>query len=190
VSSILRALKKLDEDALAREPEGDREINVRQVINRRSVDSRSIKLLILVFLSIVVLGIAAWMFVNPGRKPAVEKKQVAVVQTYHEAESRPVSKPSPTTEPLPRNDAPADKKLVDDTNTQKEQKEPGEKPKRPQLTLNGILWSDIPERRVVLINERYLKEGDVFNGVSVVSIEKNAVVLKFGQETWTLRMNK
>jgi hypothetical protein len=63
-------------------------------------------------------------------------------------------------------------------------------PKHPQLSFSGVLWSDKPERRVALINDRYLKEGDEIDGVTVVKIEKLAITLQRGAEKWTLQLKK
>lgn len=60
----------------------------------------------------------------------------------------------------------------------------------PEFVLNGILWSDNPDRRVALINDRYLKEGEVIDGVSVVKIERKSVILQSGEEKWTLSVKK
>ena len=81
----------------------------------------------------------------------------------------------------------ADQKLADQTNNQEqliEQTGP------PGLILNGILWSDNPGRRVALINDRYLKEGEVIEGVTVVKIERNVVILQSGEKKWTLSVKK
>jgi hypothetical protein len=59
-----------------------------------------------------------------------------------------------------------------------------------QLVLDGILWSSIPARRVALINDRYLKEGDKIKGVTVVKIEREKVTLRSGRETWTIQLKK
>jgi hypothetical protein len=57
--------------------------------------------------------------------------------------------------------------------------------------LSGVLWSDNPERRVALINDRYLKEGeDVIEGVTVVKIERKTVILQAGDKKWTLSVKK
>ncbi len=60
----------------------------------------------------------------------------------------------------------------------------------PEFVLNGILWSDNPDRRVVLINDRYLKEGEVIDGVSVIKIERKSVILQSGDVKWTLMVKK
>jgi outer membrane biosynthesis protein TonB len=58
----------------------------------------------------------------------------------------------------------------------------------PQFKLNGILWSKLPARRVVLIGDKYLKEGDKISGVTVFKIEKKTVIFQSGSETWTVRL--
>jgi hypothetical protein len=82
----------------------------------------------------------------------------------------------------------ADQKPANQTNDQGQlikQTEP------PDFILNGVLWSDNPERRVVLINDRYLKEGDVvIEGVTVVKIERKSVILQSGEKKWTLSVKK
>lgn len=67
---------------------------------------------------------------------------------------------------------------------------PEKKNKQQGFILNGILWSDIPEKRVALINDRYLNEGDRINGVSVIRIEKKSVTLQSGSEKWTIKLKK
>ena len=62
--------------------------------------------------------------------------------------------------------------------------------KHPEFTLTGILWSDIPGKRVALINNRYLREGDEINGVSVTRIKRKEVTLQSGQEKWVIRVKK
>lgn len=61
---------------------------------------------------------------------------------------------------------------------------------RPQLILEGILWSENVKRRVALINDKYLKEGDTIKGVTIVRIEKKSVSLKFAEDTWTIRLKQ
>jgi hypothetical protein len=219
LSSILRALKKLDEEALSRERKpGDREITVHQVVKRKSGVSRYMNpfTFIPLLISIVLLGIAGWIYFNPEKKPVDEKKQdsQSYVQRNIANDSRVISKPSPSIVPLPGNNPshspvstrnpqpfplplplpPAQINITEHASESKEPVEAKEKPKHPPFTstLDGILWSDNPERRVAIINGKYFKEGEVIDGVgvTVVSIEKNAVVLKSGQETWTIKMNK
>jgi hypothetical protein len=58
------------------------------------------------------------------------------------------------------------------------------------LKLTGILWSEIKERRLALINELYLKEGDQVKGISIIRIDKNEVTLQSGVKTWTISLHK
>jgi hypothetical protein len=83
----------------------------------------------------------------------------------------------------------ADRKLTNQTTNQEQLIKQAET-EPAGLILNGILWSDNPGRRVALINDLYLKEGDVFEGVSVVKIERKAVILKSGEKKWTLSVKK
>lgn len=66
-------------------------------------------------------------------------------------------------------------------------REEQEKSKLPELLLKGILWSGLSERRVAIINGRYLKEGEKIKGATIVKIGKNTVTLELGTETWVLK---
>jgi hypothetical protein len=59
---------------------------------------------------------------------------------------------------------------------------------RPSFKLEGILWSEIPIRRVVVIGDKYLKEGDKISGVIIFKIDKKSVTFKSGNDTWTVRL--
>lgn len=61
---------------------------------------------------------------------------------------------------------------------------------RPQFTLEGILWSQNVKRRVALINDKYLKEGDTIKGVTILRIERKLVTLKSGDDTWSIRLKR
>jgi hypothetical protein len=60
----------------------------------------------------------------------------------------------------------------------------------PALKLTGILWSEIPGRRLALINSRYLKEGEKINGVTLIRIEEKEVAFQSGAETWTVELER
>lgn len=62
--------------------------------------------------------------------------------------------------------------------------------KHPALNLEGILWSQEAARRLALINNRYLKEGDTIEGASIVRIGKKEVALQMGEEKWTINLKK
>ncbi|MCP4151989.1 MAG: general secretion pathway protein GspB [bacterium] len=71
MSSILRALKKLDEAAV--EPEnqtGEKTVDIKRVVNRRTKEFRLVYGLI-AFLSVIIVGIALWMVIN-WKSPATE----------------------------------------------------------------------------------------------------------------------
>jgi hypothetical protein len=66
----------------------------------------------------------------------------------------------------------------------------GTKPKHPVLNLTGILWSEVPGRRLALINSRYLKEGEKINAVTLIRIEEKEVTFQYGGETWTVELER
>jgi hypothetical protein len=58
----------------------------------------------------------------------------------------------------------------------------------PALELQAIVWSDDPASCFAVINGRIVRSGGMVAGVSVIGIYKEAVSLKLGDKTWTMRM--
>lgn len=233
MSSILRALKKLDEDSMSREPETSEQkqkIKMRQMVTRRARSPRVTNRILFIVLAVLLVGAAALIFMNSitsNKKPMMAKKQDDTpkkpVLTHlpkqppslkkelkkespgelkPPAASGEKSKPStnaafpvsgqpaqPDTSRVKETIQPAaDQKLATQSTNQQQLRKP---PEHPDFILKGVLWSDNPERRVALINDRYLKEGDnVIDGVTVVKIERKSVVLQSGEKKWTLSVKK
>ena len=232
MSSILKALKKLDEDSMSREPgtnEQKQEIKMKQMVTRRTRAPRVTNRIFFIVLVVLLVGVAALIFmssITSNKKPMMAKKQDEISKKpvlTHLPQHAPAVKKELKKEP-PRESKPpaasgeqlkplttvtfpisgkpvqpdtsraaetiqpsADQKLANQTNNQEQLIE---QTGSPGLILNGVLWSDNPERRVALINDRYLKEGDVFEGISVVKIERKAVILQLGEKKWTLSVKK
>jgi cytoskeletal protein RodZ len=233
LSSILKALKKLDEDSMSREPEtGEQKqkIKMKRMVSRRTRSPRVTNRIFLIILVVFLVGAAAWIFlssINTNNEPPVTKKQddtpkkpvlthlsqqVPTLKKDLKKESPGKSKPPAASNELPKPSTKAafpvsgqpaqpdtnrvaetiqpaaNQNLADQTN------DPGQLIKQTehlQLILNGVLWSDNPERRVALINDRYLKEGDdVIEGVTLVKIERKAVILQSDEKKWTLSVKK
>ena len=232
MSSILKALKKLDEDSMSQEPEtGEQKqkIKMKQMVSRRTRSPRVTNRILFIVLAVLLVGAAAWILINSittNNEPLMTKKQddsfqkpvlthlpqqVSTLKRELKKESTGESKPpavsgeqskpstnlafpgsgQPVQPDVNRKEEPVqptvDQKLDNQTNDQGQIVKQTE---QPQLILNGVLWSDNPERRVALINDRYLKEGDVIEGVSVVKIERKAVILQSGEKKWTLGVKK
>jgi len=209
LSSILRALKKLEEDSMPPDEqsgEGSKKIKMRRVVTRRAKAPRVINRFLSILLALLLLGTAGLIIMKSNKKPAVTKKQDTSPQkpalTHLPQPSPTLKKESPKeskppvtpVEQVKPSIIPAIPEIVQLPQPgkveTKDQKESAKKKKHPQLILNGILWSDNPARRVALINDRYLKEGDEIKGVSVIRIEKKTVTLQSGQETWTIRLKE
>ena len=225
MSSILRALKKLDEDAMSGEGQTDEQkIKMRQMVHRRTRAPRAINRFLFILLSILLVGTAALIMVNSNRESSITKKQEAPPQkspvTQLPEQSSPLKKEIKK-EPVKESKPPTvkDEQQKSSTKPAVSKKEPPSQPakveeptrssvgkviipktnqrkevikenKQSEFVLNGVLWSDKPVRRVALINDRYLKEGDEINGVLVVKIEKKAVTLQSGEEKWIIRVKK
>lgn len=233
MSSILKALKKLDEDSLSREPgtgEQKQETKMRQMVTRRTRSPRVTNRIFFIILVVLLVGVAALIFMNSitsNKKPLITKKQDdtpkkpvltnlpqqapplkkelqkgPLGELKPPAASNELVKPS-TKATFPISGQPAqpdasgvekpaqpaaDQKLTNQTNDQEQLIKQTE---HPEFILNGVLWSDNPERRVALINDRYLKEGDdVIEGVTVVKIERKTVILQSDGKKWTLSVKK
>jgi hypothetical protein len=220
LSSILRALRKLDHEVLSGEPEsGAEKVKMRRVLQRRTVSPRQVNRVLSVALAVTLVAVA-WFLIRWQVKSLPEKKQefaqqkpVSMPVSQKASQQPALPKPEikrasavettlavsgeetakPLADPAPPGPAPAQSSPSPGLS-------PGiqrgtspslaSQPAHPQLNFSGVLWSDKPGRRVALINDRYLKEGDEINGVTVIKIEKKSVTLQSGTEKWTLNIKK
>ena len=75
MSSILRALKKLDEDSLPQEREtSSQKIKMRQMVNRRAKTPRVINRLLPPLLVLLLLSTAGWIIISSNWKHSTTKK--------------------------------------------------------------------------------------------------------------------
>ena len=227
MSSILRALKKLEEDSMPREGQtNEQKIKMRQMVIRRAKAPGVMIRFFSILLTILLLGTAALIIMKSNGKHSitVTKKQDTSPQkrpltpltqnspTLKKEFKKESSKSSippaiivkqskPSTKSVSsqgeRHPQPRPVHVPTQTGTGKtiahqtiHQKELVKENKHPEFTLTGILWSDIPGKRVALINNRYLKEGDEINGVSVIRIKRKEVTLQYDQEKWVIKVKK
>ena len=213
MSSILRALKKLDEESMSQEGEehaGEQKKKMRRMVYRRARTPRLFNRFIFVLSAFLLLGAAFLIFMNLKGKPSITEEQDTAAKMSADAlEKQPPGlkkelKKEPAKESTPQSMAveqsnsstiPAAPVITGETIAQKtidqKERESVKQNKHPDFILNGVLWSDTPARRVALINDRYLKEGDeIDGGVSIIRIEKKSVTLKSGEETWTIRLKR
>jgi hypothetical protein len=217
VSSILRALKKLDEDSLSQaNPRGDAKIKMRQLVDRKNRRPWQIHRVLVVLLVLLLSSTTVYLLIKgqgTGRQENIKKGDAEKVTVNPVA---PPQRVTPAKTPVatvvagagtsePRQPAPIpiqplvqvapSRPVVEPVITPTSPAEETEtrsisKTNLPLLILNGTLWSETPERRVALINDRYLKEGDDLNGVTILQIAKNSVTLQRGQEKWTIWVKK
>lgn len=203
MSSILRALKKLEEESAPRE-------NEKTPVYRQPGPSATINKFLVALSAFLLVGIIAWLIIQPAGKPVTEKQQetstalstpiniqpqapalekVSPRESLPEKMSNEQTKPSigvPQTNgselPQPVEMEQPIQPVVDKTSDRET--------KHPVLKLTGILWSEIPGRRLALINDRYLKEGEKINGVKLIRIEEKEVTFQSGAETWTVELGR
>jgi len=202
LSSILRALRKLDEETLHPEDHtGDRKIKMKRMINRRARTPMLIKRLLFISLALLLLSTAVLIIVKSSRNPSISSEESAEeppVETTPPAITSEQSRPAEISvfsekgrqtrsgKEADRVQPATGKRITQKTAVQSKM----EKNNETGFILNGIIWSDNPAMRVALINGQYLKEGDSIDGVSVIEIKEKAVTLQRGQEKWTIRLEK
>lgn len=211
MSSILRALKKLEEESTPRKGENQESENP-PIYRRQPGSPPAINKFLAALSAFLLLGIIGWFIIQPTGKPVVEKQQdtsstgapsiniptqapelekISPWESLPEKKSSEQSKPSAGASGSNNNLLPQPPKAeepvqpVDDKTVDRETK-----PKHPALKLTGILWSEIPGRRLALINSRYLKEGEKINGVKLIQIAENEVTFQSGSETWTIELER
>jgi len=96
-------------------------------------------------------------------------------------ESRPAGVPEPGAAPVlgDQADPPADAHVSAGP--------PAPPAKRPELTLEGIVWSDDPKARIAVINGKMVREGETIQGVRIQSIGENNVAVSAADDRWTVR---
>lgn len=215
MSSILRALKKLEEESTPRENESQpaaQKIKKSRLKYRHSGASPAINKFLVVLAAFLLLGISGWLIINRAGKPGMEKQQ-DTPSTGSPSISIPPRAPA-LKEASPR-ESPAEvisgeqSKPSAGMSGSESDRSPGPtkaeapiqpvagntfdreaKSKHPSLNLTGILWSEVPGRRLALINNRYLKEGEKINEVTLIRIEERGVAFQSGAETWTVELER
>lgn len=62
----------------------------------------------------------------------------------------------------------------------------GERKDDTRLKLQAIAWSPDPEKRIAVINDRVVKEGNSIDGISVRQIDEDQVVVQEGGVIWKI----
>ncbi|MEE8400097.1 MAG: general secretion pathway protein GspB [Desulfobacterales bacterium] len=55
-----------------------------------------------------------------------------------------------------------------------------------RMSLQAIAWSRLPEKRMAVINNRVVREGGTVNGIEVIRIHEDRVIIREGEEVWKL----
>lgn len=198
MSSILRALKKLEEESTPGKSEiqpAAQKIKKGRLKNQWTGTAPGINKFLAVVVVFLLLAISGWLIINRPGKPVMEKQRDA-----SSTGSPPISIPpqAPALKEASPGESSADVMRGEQTKPSAGAEAPihpvagntfdrETKSKHPALNLTGILWSGVPGRRLALINNRYLKEGEKINGVTLIRIGEKEVTLQSGAETWTIR---
>lgn len=237
MSSILRALKKLDVESALQKNENERQaekqiIKMKRLVNQHTLSSLTINKFLFALLSLLVLGIVGWLtihVIHTTGKSGLERNQDLQTpasnerllkeslpderSTEHSRPSANVSDSENSRVSHPINIDNIEKPISPEENTftgvtsnkldrkNKEDRKEDRKDdaehaedvnntKTSGLKLTGIVWSEMPERRLALINDKYLKEGDKIKGAEIIRIEKDGITLQAGTKTWTIGLTK
>jgi outer membrane biosynthesis protein TonB len=129
-----------------------------------------------------------------GKRP-VESKKPAEIKKPTEIEKQPVEVKIP---PL----SPGDEKISPEVVSKEAPAAPGgmtkpseQTPRRSTVTpaslkLSGIVWSQDPSKRLAVINGMVATEGYVFEGVKVVEIHPDRVLLLLNGQSFELSLNR
>lgn len=213
MSSILRALRKLEADS-NREQDSST-IKTKQSLSRKTGISRDTYRLLSIILAVMLTAAAAWIILNSSKAPpetkikeqslekpaAVSQQQSPSLKTESKNESqlspgsREQSQPKSATAALAteKTTQPGTERTAEAARPEDKagtQNELTRQTEHTQFILKGVLWSDKPGRRVALINDQYLNEGDVIDGATVIKIERRAVTLQAGEKEWIIRVKK
>jgi len=55
------------------------------------------------------------------------------------------------------------------------------------VKLQAVAWSSVPERRMAVINEQVVREGNTIEGYTIATIREESVIVRKGAESWELR---
>ncbi len=113
MSSILRALKKLDEEsASGSQTAGGHHIDMKEVVHRRSASPWSGSRIMVVFAVVLFMAVAGWLLLNPPWNPSVTEPSPPAEPTraqtpppgqpVNAASMPPSAEASPVPSPPPR----------------------------------------------------------------------------------------
>ena len=57
------------------------------------------------------------------------------------------------------------------------------------LKLQAIAWSDDPARRMAVINNHIVREGETVDGFSITKIRRDDVIVNDGTTSWRLEFS-
>jgi hypothetical protein len=216
LSAILKALRKIEKESRGRIPTQSfsKRLDAGQVIHQRArkvwllgrLQSIIIPLVVLTALIVLVMGVkpflpAGNLLLSPFSR--VHGKDERINESLAPADvlggqtstaegealrASPASSPVQDRPPAPRRNLEAGTAQKTSTKTPLPAAASSPSEPHPALELQAIVWSDDPAACFAVINGRIVRSGGMVSGVSLVEISREAVSLKLGGKTWTMRM--
>jgi cytoskeletal protein RodZ len=208
VSSILNALRKVESESVPSneaQPSLRRKIDAKKAIQSRYGKSRFSQKLLLLLLPALTLAIALWVTFQympfliskastaPAKLSETEKQGTMPKEAIPEDRRKRSEPASPEPAYARERNSPSKVAL--------EKEKPSTVPAKPSLTqeegpsvedpefkLQALVWSEVPESRLAVINGVIVRAGGMIEGVSVTDIGKDYVSFKSGQRTWKMKM--
>ena len=206
MSAILKALRRVEDESVQRSenPPLPKTLDTRKAIRDRYQKSWTVQKLLIVLLPLLSVGIALWVvfsyrpFLIPVSSTAALKTDRSPSKSFSKAKG-PISEDrrkrsdaaSPAASPTKEERAPSK------TLPKKDKKGPPGPPagqedvpssENPELKLQAIVWSEVPESRFAVVNGVIVRAGGMIEGISVTDIGRDYVSFKSGQRTWKMKM--
>lgn len=209
MSSILNALRKVEGESLHADkdqPESQRRIDAKRVIQSRHRHSQRRGQLLLLVIPVLTLLVALWVAweylpfplsskASPTRAKLSEPKndEATLKEAFREEPGkRKPSDPAPSNDARDRNTTPKhaqeekDRRGLPSKAPMAQQEGPSIED--PELKLQAIVWSESSENCFAVVNGVIVRVGGKVEGVSVVEIGKDHVSFKSGQRTWKMKV--
>lgn len=206
MSAILKALRRVENESVQRSetPPVPKKLDARKAIRDQYKKSWTAQRLMIVLLPLLTLAIAVWVVFsykpflipqsstaavksNPSpSKPSVKAKELVLEDRRKRSEAAsPGAAPAKEEREASKSTPKKEKKEASDSTSGQED---SPSVQDPELKLQAIVWSEVPESRFAVINGAIVRAGGMIEGISVTDIGRDYVSFKSGQRTWKMKI--
>jgi len=216
LSSILTALKKLEGESTYRTDSQFQswKLDTKKALHRGTRESwRFFRLISIFFIALISIA-GGWIFIDQQsrfiNKPSewivpvksnptpakMQTKEVSLVLPKQVSSTKSMNHPDKAPTPLilqaVKKSVEAELNLFEpfatDGTDHEKRSQPllGEWTDESRLKLQAIAWSNNPEKRIAVINDHIIREGSSIDGVHVMHIKEDEVVIREGTDSFKL----